>query len=88
MLQIFTNANYDFVGKRRWYYAVSLLGVLITIGSLVAHRGLTYGIDFSGGILIQVRYERPVPVDAVRRSLDRVAARDAMIQQFGGPTST
>jgi len=84
MIQIFTHANYDFVGKRRWYYALSILGVLISLGSLIAHRGLAYGIDFSGGFLLQVRYERPVSVETVRRGLDRVGAADAVIQQFGG----
>ena len=62
MIQIFVNANYDFIGKRRWFYAVSLAAVAVSIVSIAAHRGLNYGIDFTGGMLMQVRYDKPVTV--------------------------
>ena len=39
MLQIFVNARYDFVGKRRWFYALSLGAVLVSLLSIAAHRG-------------------------------------------------
>src|SRR5215831_903602 len=83
MLQIFVNTNYDFVGKRRWFYLASLGAVIISIISIVVHGGLNYGIDFTGGTLIQVRYEKPVTVDHVRRGLDRIQLGTAVIQQFG-----
>jgi len=83
MLQIFVDANYDFVGKRRWFYIASLAAVVISIVSIVAHRGLNYGIDFTGGALIQVRYDKPVTVAQVRRGLDALRLGSAVIQQFG-----
>ena len=85
MLQIFVNTNYDFVGKRRWFYLASLGAVILSIVSIVLHGGLNYGIDFTGGTLIQVRYEKPVTVDHVRRGLDRIGLGTAVIQQFGDP---
>jgi preprotein translocase subunit SecF len=85
MLQIFVNTNYDFVGKRRWFYLASLGAVMISIVSIVVHGGLDYGIDFTGGTLIQVRYEKPVTVNHVRRGLDRIQLGTAVIQQFGDP---
>jgi len=83
MLQIFVNANYDFVGKRRWFYVASLAVVAVALLSIAAHRGLNYGIDFTGGALIQVRYDKPVTVAEVRRGLDELKLGSAVIQQFG-----
>ena len=83
MFQIFVNANYDFIGKRRWFYAVSLGAVVISLLSIAAHRGLNYGIDFTGGTLIQIRYENPSTVAEVRRGLDELKLGSAIIQQFG-----
>ena len=57
MIQIFVNANYDFVGKRRWFYLASGGFMLLSILSIVFHGGLNYGIDFTGGTLVQVRYD-------------------------------
>jgi preprotein translocase subunit SecF len=83
MLQIFVNARYDFVGKRRWFYIVSLAAVVASLVSVAAHRGLNYGIDFTGGALVQVRYDKPVTVAQVRQGLDEIKLGNAVIQQFG-----
>jgi preprotein translocase subunit SecF len=45
--------------------------------------GLNYGIDFTGGALVQVRYDKPASVDLVRRGLDEIKLGTAVIQQFG-----
>ena len=83
MLQIFVNANYDFVGKRRWFYLVSGGFVVLSLVSILFRGGLNYGIDFTGGTLLQVRYDKPVTVEVVRRGLDEIKLGQAVIQQFG-----
>jgi preprotein translocase subunit SecF len=83
MLQIFVNANYDFVGKRRWFYLVSGGFVVLSLVSILFRGGLNYGIDFTGGTLVQVRYDKPVTVEVVRRGLDEIKLGQAVIQQFG-----
>ena len=83
MLQIFVNANYDFVGKRRWFYIASLALVVAALLSIAVHRGLNYGIDFTGGTVIQVRFDKPVTVAQVREGLDELKLGSAVIQQFG-----
>jgi preprotein translocase subunit SecF len=83
MLQIFTNANYDFISKRRWAYLLSVVVTLAGLAHIAWQGGLRYGIDFSGGTLVQVRFERPTTVDNVRKALDRVRLGDSVIQEFG-----
>ena len=83
MLQIFVNAKYDFVGKRRWFYLASGGFMLLSLVSILLHGGLNYGIDFTGGALVQVRYDKPASVDLVRRGLDDIKLGGAVIQQFG-----
>jgi preprotein translocase subunit SecF len=85
MFQIFVNANFDFVGKRRWFYIGSVGAVALALLSIALHGGLNYGIDFTGGGLIQVRYDKPVKVDDVRRGLDELKLGTGVIQQFGDP---
>jgi preprotein translocase SecF subunit len=83
MLQIFVNTRYDFVRWRHWAYLISAVAILISLGHIAYSRGLRYGIDFSGGTLMQVRFERPTSVDAVRGALSRVQAGESVIQEFG-----
>ena len=83
MIQIFVNANYDFVGKRRWFYMSSAALIAISLLSILVRGGLNYGIDFTGGTLIQVRYDKAVSVSDVRRGLDEIKLGSAVIQQFG-----
>jgi preprotein translocase subunit SecF len=85
LLQIFVNAKYDFVGKRRWFYLASGGLVLLSLVSIFFRGGLNYGIDFTGGTLIQVRYDKAVTVEIVRRGLDQIKLGQGVIQQFGDP---
>jgi len=83
MIELFKNPRFDFIGKRRWAYIISLLFILAGVASMMAHGGLRYGIDFSGGTLIQVRFEKPVPVDRIRAALETVRMGESVIQEFG-----
>lgn len=85
MLQVFTRANYDFIGKRRIAYAISLAFTLLGLAHIAYSGGLRAGIDFAGGTLMQVRFEQPVKVDQIRRALDQVKLGNAVIQRFGDP---
>ena len=83
MLQIFTHANYDFIGRRRLAYVISLVFTLLGLAHIAYRGGMAAGIDFAGGTLMQVRFEQPVKVDQIRRALDRVDLGSAVIQQYG-----
>jgi preprotein translocase SecF subunit len=83
MLQVFVNTRYDFIRRRRLAYAVSAAAVAVSLLHIAWSGGLRYGIDFSGGTLIQTRFERPVTVDAVRGALGGVQLGESVIQEFG-----
>jgi len=84
MIELFHAPNYNFIGKRRWAYVVSGVIMLIGLGSL-GLRGLRYDIDFTGGTLVQVRFEHPPTVGAIRAGLSRIQAGESVIQQYGDP---
>jgi preprotein translocase subunit SecF len=84
MIEVFRNPSYNFVGRRRIAYAVSLLAMIIGLGSL-ATRGLRYDIDFTGGTLVQVRFERQPEIAKIRGALGKAGIGEAIIQEFGDP---
>jgi len=83
MIELFRNPNWDFIGKRRRAYLVSVVVILVGLGSMIAKGGLRYDIDFTGGTLIQVRFEQAPPVARIRTSLATLQLGDSIIQEFG-----
>jgi preprotein translocase subunit SecF len=82
-MEIFKKVTHiDFMGKRKLAILFSLLLMAIAIGAMVT-RGLNFGLDFTGGTLIEVGYEQPVDLQEVRAALDKVGFGDAVVQHFG-----
>jgi len=84
-MQFLTNTKIDFMTHRRLAMALSLIVILIGIGSLVAKGGPRYSIDFTGGTLLQVRFPEAVAADQLRNELSTVGLGQAEIVRFGGP---
>ncbi|HIM58687.1 MAG TPA: protein translocase subunit SecF [Gammaproteobacteria bacterium] len=72
----------DFVGKRTYAIVVSLVLILVSIVSL-STQGLKFGIDFTGGTLIEVGYEESVDLSLVRSTLSEANFERANVQYFG-----
>jgi preprotein translocase subunit SecF len=72
----------DFMGKRHTAMVVSALLMVISLGSL-ATQGLIWGLDFTGGTLVEVRYDQPAELGEIRKTLHENGFPDAMIQHFG-----
>jgi len=79
LLDLFKNALYDFIGRRKWAYAASATAVVVSLASLTWH-GLRSDIDFAGGVLVQLRFERPPDIEAIRAGLSTIGLADSVIQ--------
>ncbi len=71
--------HFRFMARRKLFMAISALALLVTIGSL-ATRGLNFGIDFTGGVVMDVSTPAPVAEGAVRQVLARFGQGQAVIQ--------
>lgn len=76
------DTQFDFLGKRRLAGMISLALITLGIVSLLV-RGLNFGIDFSGGTLVEVSYKDSVTVERVREQLKSARFDDARVQYFG-----
>ncbi|MDO8757528.1 MAG: protein translocase subunit SecF, partial [Elusimicrobiota bacterium] len=78
-----TKFNIDWIGKRGLFFAIS--GTLCAASLLaIATKGFNYGIDFTGGTLVQVAYATERGLDAVRKDLEKAGYPTAQAQSFGG----
>ena len=77
-----TKYNIDFLGKRKLAMTLSLVLVIISVASL-ATRGLSFGIDFTGGTLVEISYQNTVAIEDVRSTLSEQGFDDAVVQYFG-----
>ncbi len=75
----------NFMGVRHVAFALTVLLTIASLGSL-AVKGLNFGLDFTGGTLIELSYEQPVALDQVRAQLSRSGFGDAVVQSFGATT--
>jgi preprotein translocase SecF subunit len=82
-VQILKRTNFDFVGKRKLAFAISIGLIVVGLISLIAHKGPAFSIDFAGGTLLQMKFEKDLSVQEIRASLDKIGWGDAEIQKFG-----
>jgi len=88
-MRIFSEANYPFITNRRKAYVVSALVLLVAVGAMLANVALmgswlNYGVDFTGGSLIQVRFSIPMTDQELRNALGGTDAPP--ITRFGAET--
>ena len=76
--------SFDFMSKSGIALALSAILVVVSIGSL-ATRGLNFGLDFTGGTLIEVSFPAAADIEQVRENLRESGLGDAVVQTFGAP---
>jgi preprotein translocase subunit SecF len=78
--------NINFVSKRKIAFFISLAMILVSIASLLIHKGPRYGIDFAGGTLIQVKFSTPTSPAKIKSGLATIDLGKSSVQQFGEPS--
>ena len=79
------NTKIDFIGRRKAAFVFSALLVALSL-VFFAVKGLNYGIDFKGGILMEVRTPGAADIDALRKRLSGLGLGEVALQEFGQPT--
>ncbi|NLG76999.1 MAG: protein translocase subunit SecF [Xanthomonadaceae bacterium] len=74
--------NIDFISMRPVTYGISIVMIIGSI-LLLAFKGLNLGIDFTGGVAIEVHYPQPPDHDRVRDALEEAGFTEALVQSFG-----
>ncbi|MBC2678514.1 protein translocase subunit SecF [Pseudomonas baltica] len=75
----------NFMGVRNIAFAITVLLTVLALFSMF-HKGMNYGLDFTGGTLIELTYEKPADLGLVREELVKAGYHDAVVQNFGATT--
>ncbi len=84
-MQFFTDTHYNIVDKRKMGYILSGTLILLSIISLIIHGGPKYNIDFTGGALIQLKFDKEVSIQDIRSAISSIGMKEAEIKHFGAP---
>jgi preprotein translocase subunit SecF len=84
MMEVLGKTNIDFMGKRTVAFAVSgvlvFLGILSVIWIMIGAANL--GIDFAGGTAVQLKLDRPLPIEEARKAMQKHGLKEAELQEF------
>lgn len=83
-MRLFKHTDIDFLGKRKKFYLVSIIFIVIGLGVLFT-RGIPLGIDFQGGTEMQVRFNAPIEVSELRGAMDKAGFAGMEIKSMGSP---
>lgn len=86
-MEIFKNTNFDFLGKKWYFIAASLVLTVAGLTSLALKGGPRYGIDFRGGALMQVKFNGPPPDEKIRSALSSKISGEISVQNLSGASS-
>jgi preprotein translocase subunit SecF len=82
-VEFFRNTNIDFLGKKWYFLAFSLVFSVAGLLSMLFWHHIPYGVDFRGGTLVYVKFAHTPDDSAVRAAMDRVGLHNAKIQRLG-----
>jgi preprotein translocase subunit SecF len=81
-MRLFKKTNIDFLGKRKMWYVISSMMVLVGILGLLL-KGITYGIDFQGGTEIVLAFQQKTEISDIRTALAKVGLGNSEIKYYG-----
>jgi len=83
-MELFKNTQIDFLGRQKIFIGISLALLAVGIGSWAAKGGLKYGIDFTGGANINVRFASNPPIDRIRSAISARIPGEISVQEVTG----
>ena len=86
-MEFFKNANIDFLGKKWYFIAFSLVFSVAGVLSMAFWHGIPLDIDFRGGTQVSVKFSHTPDVSGVHQTMDRIGYHDARIRTLGGAGS-
>jgi preprotein translocase subunit SecF len=86
-VEFFRNTNIDFLGKKWYFLAFSLVFSVAGLFSMLFWHGIPYGVDFRGGTLVYVKFSHPPNDNALRAAMDRAGLHNAKIQRYDVPSN-
>nr|VFJ93973.1 MAG: protein translocase subunit secF [Candidatus Kentron sp. LFY]VFK19120.1 MAG: protein translocase subunit secF [Candidatus Kentron sp. LFY] len=82
-MQLFNKTTrIDFMGQRKYAVVFSTVLIVLSLVSLVV-RGIDFGIDFTGGTIVEIGYPEPVDLGTIRARLENMEFSGAVVQHFG-----
>jgi preprotein translocase subunit SecF len=82
-VEFFRNADIDFLGKKWYFLAFSLIFSVAGLFSMLFWHGIPYGVDFRGGTLVYVKFAQTPDDNAIRAAMDHAGLRNVRIQRYG-----
>jgi len=86
-VEFFRNTSIDFLGKKWYFLAFSLVFSVAGILSMLFWHGIPYGVDFRGGTLVYVKFSHSPNDNALRTAMDRAGLHNAKIQRYDQPAN-
>jgi preprotein translocase subunit SecF len=85
-VEFFRDTNIDFLGKKWYFLAFSLIFSVAGICSMLFWHHIPLGVEFRGGTLVYVKFAQTPNLDQIRKDMDRAGLKDPKIQNFGSPS--
>jgi preprotein translocase subunit SecF len=86
-VEFFRNTNIDFLGKKWYFLAFSLVFSVAGVLSMLFWHHIPYGVDFRGGTLVYVKFSHTPNDNALRAAMDHAGLHDAKIQRYDVPSA-
>ena len=83
LVELFKQTTIDWISKKWWFFGISWVLVALGVFGYIIHGGLKYGIDFTGGTIIQLKFNQAPNANLIRKALDPGSVTPPLIQRFG-----
>ena len=85
-MELFKQISIDWLSKKWWFFGFSWLLIVLGVIGYITNHGLSYGIDFTGGTVVYLKFNQKPDLDLIRKSLKPESASPPLIQGYGSPS--